>query len=122
MLNKNKLIEEIFIFSNNFIDNCSEICKIKNIDIIKGEIRKYSNFIFDKFDKIIHSNKHIYFNSCADLCRCYLLINLKNISLITDYEERNLQKDKFLEEFQSKLMIAKYCYQNNIKIDTYLGN
>ena len=77
MLNKNRLIEEIFIFSYNFIDNLDEICKIKDIGLMKLEIRKYSNFIFDKFDKIIHSNKHIYFNSCVELSRDYHLKNLK---------------------------------------------
>lgn len=120
MLNKNKLIKEIFIFSYNFIDNYDEICKIKDIGIMKKEIRKYSNFIFKKFDKIIHSNKHIYFNSCVEYCRDYYLINLKNISLITDYEDRNFQKDKFLEEFKNNIKKAiLYCNQNNIKIDTY---
>ena len=118
MLNKINLIKEIFNFSYNFIDNCNEICKIKDIGIMKQEIRKYSNFIYDKFNKIIDSNKHIYFNSCVEICRDYYLTNLKDISLIIDYEERNLQKDKFIEEYQSNIIKAKYYYQNNIKIDT----
>ena len=118
MFNKNKLIEEIFIFSYNFMDNCDEISKIKDIDIMKQESRKYSNFIFKKFDKIIRFNKHIYFNSCVELCRDYYLKNLKNISLIIDFEERNLHKEKFLEEFRSNINKAKYYYQNNLKIDT----
>lgn len=120
MLNKINLIKEIFNFSYNFIDNCNEICKIKDIGIMKQEIRKYSNFIYHKFNKIIDSNKHIYFNSCVEICRDYYLTNLKDISLIIDYEERNLQKDKFLEEFTNNIKKARlYCSENNIKIDTY---
>ena len=116
---ENIIIKHIFKLTNSLILNLNRICKIQDINIMKQEIREYSNFIYEKFDQIIHFNKRDYFNSCVKIFRDYYLKSLINISLITDYEERNLEKDKFLEEFTNNIKQAiLYCNQNNIKIDT----
>ena len=116
---ENIIIEHIFKLTNNIIHNINRICKIQDINEMKQEIKEYTSFFFKNINEIMYANKHDYFNSCIKIFRDYFLKNLINIGLITDYGERNLQKDKFLKEFRKNIKKAiLYCNKNNIKIDT----
>ena len=116
---ENIIIEHIFKLTNSLILNINRICEIQDINKMKQEIKEYTSFIFKNINDITYANKHNYFNSSIKIFRDYYLKNLINIGLITDYEERNLEKDKFLKEFKNNIKKAiLYCNKNNIKIDT----